>query len=355
MPSPNATKLIQGDQVQWLPRPGDQLLLTVSRPTPIAGETLAVNALNLEQSLGTGMQTTVLDLNLQTFQAGKFEFQLPENAELSRLHINGAEQPNPQRSGRLSIPVSASTDSLSLEWQEPSELAVLTQPAQVQLNYPYANAQVTVKLPNDRWVLWLAGPQIGPAVLLWSIAAIVLLLAIGVAKTGLTPLRTWEWLLLSLGIVTMNAFLLLVIAACFMALTLRGRTTADKLGKHFTAIQIALILFSLLSVVLLLVSIPVGLLAQPQMLVQGNGSSAYLLNWFTDQGTGATPQVTILSLPLWCYRLVMLLWSLWLAFALTGWLRWGWTQLSRGGFWLSTPVKKPAESDSLELDLPEDK
>ncbi|MBU2886438.1 hypothetical protein KO507_11750 [Gilvimarinus agarilyticus] len=358
-----ATKLLQGDQVKWLPRPGDNLTLEVSRPTPVEGATLALSELTLGQTLGKGLQTNTLNVSVQTYQAGKFEFQLPSGAELTRLHVNGREQPSAQQSGKLAIPVSADTQNVELQWQSPSELSLLTKPKPIRLDYPFANAEISITLPSDRWVLWVSGPQIGPAVLLWSIVAVVLLLAIALAKTKLTPLRTWEWILLSLGIVTMNALLLLIIAACFIALTVRGRTACASLGNNFNVMQVFLIIFSVVSLLLLLVTIPYGLLAQPQMLVQGNGSSNHLLHWFIDQGAGSTPQVTIISLPLWAYRLVMLLWSLWLAFALTGWLRWGWQQLSNGGIWhsQSPPAKAPVapsasqDKTSLELDLPEDK
>jgi hypothetical protein len=35
----------------------------------------------------------------------------------------------------------------------------------------------------------------------------------------------------------------------------------------------------------------------------------------------------------------MLAWSLWVAQALVGWLRWGWQQWSTGGTWL--PLRRP--------------
>ena len=41
----------------------------------------------------------------------------------------------------------------------------------------------------------------------------------------------------------------------------------------------------------------------------------------------------MLSAPLWLYRALMLAWALWLAFALLGWLRWGWEAFRTGGLW----------------------
>ncbi|RMG51905.1 MAG: hypothetical protein D6717_12450, partial [Gammaproteobacteria bacterium] len=48
----------------------------------------------------------------------------------------------------------------------------------------------------------------------------------------------------------------------------------------------------------------------------------------------------ILSLPLWVYRVLMLGWALWLAFALLGWLRWGWEALQQGGLWRALPPRR---------------
>jgi hypothetical protein len=43
---------------------------------------------------------------------------------------------------------------------------------------------------------------------------------------------------------------------------------------------------------------------------------------------------------MWLYRVLMLSWSLWLAFALLQWLRWGWSCYSRGGIWRKPPPLK---------------
>ncbi len=59
-----------------------------------------------------------------------------------------------------------------------------------------------------------------------------------------------------------------------------------------------------------------GLLGYPDMQVAGNQSSAYDLKWYQDRADASLPTAWILSVPLMAYRVLMLLWSLWLAFAL---------------------------------------
>jgi hypothetical protein len=82
-----------------------------------------------------------------------------------------------------------------------------------------------------------------------------------------------------------------------------------------------------------------GLLGHPEMQIQGNDSSAYALNWYQDRVSGTLPQVTVYSVPLWVYRLLMMAWALWLAFSVLSWIRWGWHAFADGGLWRTTPVK----------------
>ncbi|MDO3382075.1 hypothetical protein [Gilvimarinus algae] len=349
-----ATKVVSAQQVRWLPRPGDELRIEVSRPAALPGDTLVITRSELLQHLGERQQTTTLTLGIETHQGGQFEFTLPEAAELTALSIDGRELPPGKTSGAIRVPINANTQSLTLNWRAPSTLTALTRSEPVALGYPAANNTVQLNLPQDRWVLATGGPQIGPAVLLWGVLIVVLILAVGLARTQLTPLRTWEWIVLSLGVITFNAFVLMLLASWFIAMTLRGRTSAVRLGAYFNPLQIGLMVFGLLALAATASTIPHGLLAQPEMLVTGNGSHAHQLIWYSDRATGALPTAWVVSLPMWSYRLTMLLWSLWLAFALTRWLPWAWRQLNHTGFWHSVRPGKPATDESLELELPPD-
>ena len=85
-----------------------------------------------------------------------------------------------------------------------------------------------------------------------------------------------------------------------------------------------------------------GLLGQPEMQVMGNGSHAYALRWYQDRVQDLLPQAAVLSVSIWFYKLLMLAWALWLAFALLGWARWGWESTAAGGLW--RPSKSPAKA-----------
>jgi len=71
--------------------------------------------------------------------------------------------------------------------------------------------------------------------------------------------------------------------------------------------------------------------------VRGAGSYGQSLVWFADRSTGALPTPGVFWLPMWTWRLAMLLWSLWLASRLLKWMRWGWEQFSADGLWTMPP------------------
>ena len=77
------------------------------------------------------------------------------------------------------------------------------------------------------------------------------------------------------------------------------------------------------------------------MHVAGNGSTAYALRWFADRSSDALPAATVISVPLWIYKLLMLAWALWLANALIGWLRAAFAAWTREGYWRAKPQAEP--------------
>ena len=83
------------------------------------------------------------------------------------------------------------------------------------------------------------------------------------------------------------------------------------------------------------------------MFIRGNNSSRTLLQWYEARCDGTLPQPLCYSISIWWYRLMMLLWALWLAAALIRWLLWGWQQFSSGGFFRHKPrPAAPAPVDS---------
>jgi hypothetical protein len=95
---------------------------------------------------------------------------------------------------------------------------------------------------------------------------------------------------------------------------------------------VLLVAYTLVALGCLYAAVHAGLLFDPDMQITGNGSTNWRMLWYVDRIDGALPRPAVLSLPLWVWRVVMLLWALWLAASLIGWLRRGFTALGTGGF-----------------------
>ena len=105
--------------------------------------------------------------------------------------------------------------------------------------------------------------------------------------------------------------------------------------------QIGLAVLSLVVLAVLFQAVEQGLLGSPQMQIAGNGSDAGRLSWYQDRTGAELPQAWVLSVPTFVYRLLMLAWALWLAFALIRWLRWGWSCYATAGLWRSLALELP--------------
>jgi len=94
-----------------------------------------------------------------------------------------------------------------------------------------------------------------------------------------------------------------------------------------------LVILTIISIGTIIGAVSVGLLGNPDMMIAGNGSYGNFLNWYSDRIFGVLPKPTVISVSIWYYRLLMLLWSIWVAFALIKWLKWAWGVFSQGDIW----------------------
>jgi hypothetical protein len=214
----------------------------------------------------------------------------------------------------------------------------------LDLGQDSVNSSLQIVVPRDRWLLYAFGPAIGPAVLFWGMLLVLLLLAIGLGRTRITPLGTGQWLLLCIGLSQVSAMQGVIVIAWLLALGARGRMPADIDKRLHNLVQIGLALLTLLALLLIAEAVQRGLLGDPLMQVGGNGSSGRVLNWYLDRSDATLPSATVFSVPLLVYRGLMLLWALWLANALLRWLSWGWGNYARGGLWRKLDLKMPGRT-----------
>jgi hypothetical protein len=350
----------QDGQGAWLPTfapwPGESLSVQVSRPAGVPGSQLTIDASELTVSPGQRATDSTLALDIRASQGSQHALTLPEGATLRSVTIDGKTQPVRQQDRQVTLPIRPGAQSISLAWREERPVAGWFETPAVDLGLPGVNHTISVSLGQDRWILFAAGPRLGPAVLFWSVLLVVVLIALGLGRSGLAPLRTHQWVLLGIGLTQLDVVSAALIVGWLLALAARERSAALDRPLQHNLIQIGLAVLTVIALSALFDAVSRGLLGYPEMQIEGNGSDAYRLNWYQDRAATVPARASIVSVPLWVYRVAMLAWALWLAFALLGWLRWGWGVFARDGLWrkvawrpaLMSPKKQAAAEPAVK-------
>jgi hypothetical protein len=228
---------------------------------------------------------------------------------------------------------------MELLWRQPQGIRRRFRTPEVDLGIPSVNSEVRIALAGGRWTLLTGGPRLGPAVLFWPLLVVFALLALGLGRIELTPLRFRHWLLLGLGLTQVPIPAAALVVAWLLLLGWRRERGIEAPGRWFDLMQVGIAGFTVLALVALFFSIQRGLLGLPEMQIAGNGSTSHLLRWYQDRAGNVLARPWVFSFPLIVYRLAMLAWALWLAQAMVRWLRWGWSCFSAGELW--RPLRQP--------------
>lgn len=327
----------QDGQGAWLPTfapwPGESVSLQVGRPAAVPGRQLTIDRSSLAVSPGRRAVDSTLTLEIRASQGGQHRVRLPEGADLRRVSIDDKTQPVRQQGRDVVLPIRPGTQAFTLAWRHEQPVGVWFETPAVDLGVPSVNHEITVTPGRERWTLATFGPVLGPAVLFWSTLSVVVLIAVGLGRSGLTPLKTRQWVLLGIGLTQLDVIGAGLIVAWLLALGARERMAARDRPLHHDLLQLGLAVLTLVALSALFEAVSRGLLGYPSMQIEGNNSHAYRLNWYQDRVAAVPGQASIVSVPLWVYRGAMLFWALWLAFSLLRWLKWGWGVYVRDGLW----------------------
>ncbi len=326
----------------WLPEwhlwPGEKISLHISRPVAVEGQTLTIDNSHLSIKPGLRIQEAELNLSLRSSLGSQHAVILPENAVLQSVAIDGMAQPLRQEGRKLTVPVNPGKQQVLISWRIATGInSVMTTP-EIDLGVPSVNANLTMHLGEDRWVLFALGPRLGPAVLFWGLLIVIVIVSQGLGKISLTPLKPRHWFLLLVGLSQLPLQSAGIVVLWLMLLGWR-KTPAVAESRYFNALQLLIGCLTIVSLSLLFLAVEQGLLNSPDMQVSGNQSSAFTLNWYQDRSSSTLPVATLISVPLSVYRFLMLAWSLWLAVSLLNWLKWGWTCFSCNGLWHKIAAK----------------
>ncbi len=333
----NAGQFASIQQPVWRPWPNEQVALQFEKPKALAGAVLTVLSSRLNISQGEQVQHASLRLDLLASQTEPFKLSLPADIQLTKASLNDTILPRQLTGSDYELQVPPGSHTLVLEWDQSQAMPLHLTTAALKLSVPAANIWLELEKPNDRWLLALGGPTSGPALLFWGMLALALALAWLVVKSGFTPLKMRDAILLFVG---MSAISLWVPVALSFALVLvgwRGRQTALK-GNWARLSVLSLVLLLISALLALFVAVPQGLMSSPDMALQYVHGGYNTLIWYQDFAQAELPQAWLFSLPLWVYQIAMLAWALWLASSLLRWLPWCWQQLTAGGFWPTAKV-----------------
>jgi hypothetical protein len=345
------TAMLQGGEwlPEWRPWPGETLKLAITKPAGVGGQTLTLDSARTALDPGERSSDMQLDLKLRASLGGPHSLQLPAGAELLGVKLNGADLPLQLREGAVALPLTPGAQDVRIRWRAPEGMGAWWRHDGLALGLPGVNDALTLNVPQDRIVLAVGGPLMGPAVLIWGVLAVVLVLA-WFAPRGLPGVMTRPaWLILALGVAPVSLWALALLAGWFALLEGRRRWA---LGRPHEArwlrvlVQLLLVLWTLLAIGALLAVLRTGLLGYPDLMVAGPGSSSHVLSWVSDRFTDRTAGAWVLSAPVWLYRALMLAWALWLAASLLRWVGWAWAAFSAGGAWPEKP--RPAVAAAAE-------
>ncbi|MCJ8339930.1 MAG: hypothetical protein MJK10_15795 [Pseudomonadales bacterium] len=337
----NAANLI------WQPVAGDQLTISLQKPEPLAGVSYSIDGVTMGYQPGKRLANTVLELDFRASKGSDYPLQLPKQADISSIRLNGNSIIYVQEEGAVILPIPPGKSRFVVEFSQGDELQLVTHTPVLAI--PGAtNIKIETSMPGNRWVLAVSGPLIGPAILFWGVLLMILAIGFILGRQAWSPLKSWEWMLMGSGIATSFWPITLLVVLWFAALAKRSSlVNTQTSARKFNLLQVAIALLTFVMLLALVGSVANSLMfGSPDMQVTGNGSYATSLNWYQDAISNNLPETTVISVPMWSYQVLMLLWSIWLSMSLIRWLKWGWNNYSNDGLWKALP--KAAKKDQRE-------
>jgi hypothetical protein len=326
-------------QLDYRPWPGESLAVALAHPQGVEGQTLTLDAVSVAATPGARLERVRLALTARSSREQPLLLRLPAAAEVQQVTLDGEERPARPEAGELRLTVPAGAHAVEVRWQQARGTGLVYALPTVGLPGPAVNVSLSLDLPPSRWLLLTRGPAWGPAVLFWPYLVFLVAVAFLLGRVPGSPLSSAQWVLLGLGLSQIPAIAALIVAGFVFALGRRKQRPVQR-DLLFDLVQVALVLWALVSFALLYWAIQTGLLFQPDMQVAGNNSTDTALRWYADRVAGQTPAAGVVSLPLWVYRVAMLLWALWLAASLVRAVGWGWRAFGEGGYWRPLPLRR---------------
>lgn len=329
-----------GASVVFMPKPGERLSMRPQQITPVSGAQIAVDRSELAQATGEDKVEHAWTFLARSTIAAPLAFTVPPSWRVDSAAINGRVAGLSKKGAGYVVDLAPGSNSVSIKFSQDREAWWWTPAPGISLGAPVANLNWTLVVPQNQWVVWTAGPLVGPAVLIWGVLAAMCALACVLSKKMKAPFAPsfvgWVGILAPLSAISPWSGLVLV--AFVFAMGAKESNYRLIKPRDWNGAQLGLMLLAAGSAVVLLAGVYQGLLGAPDMMVRGGGSSAGRLVWYLDKSEASNGSAQGLSAgallaPIWLWRAVMLSWALWIASAVAKRLPSLWAALCLGGLW----------------------
>lgn len=331
------------------PWPGEKLTLTATSPTAADGAFLTIQHATLTFNPGIRLTRAQLQMSIQTSRAVVHAVNIPADAKLDTVQVDGVAQAVKIDQGRVRFSLSPGVRQVNISWQQNQGLSALFRTPSVNLGAAGVNFRTIIDLPEKRWLLLAGGPAQGPAILVWGYLLLIVSAALVLSRLPYAPLSLGQWLLLGLGLTQVPSAAALAVAGWFFVVGSRHKWPMLTGFRH-NFVQLMLVGYTLGFLMVMTGAVYEGLVGSPDMDVSGAGSYGTHLVWFSDRSNGTFAPAWCLNLTIWIWRGFMLAWALWLSRALLGWLKWAWTALTRDKFWAPKIKKNKTTRDPGDVE-----
>ncbi|GAB4210369.1 MAG: hypothetical protein OHK0013_30940 [Sandaracinaceae bacterium] len=322
------------------PWPGESLELRFTRPLAAEGQSVTLDRATLTVRPGVRLTSSTLETSVRSSVSAPLTVEIPAGADVQALLVDGQPRPLQREGDRVSVSLQPGAHTMQLTWQSNEGWTTVLSTPRVVLGSAAVNVDVQIDLSSDRWILWLSGPAWGPAVLFWPYLALVIVIALALSRRREIPLRPHDWVLLLVGLTQVPPVAAIIVVLWFFLLANR-RADLRVHDAYFDARQLLIVGYTLVAFGCLVWAVDAGLLGDPEMDVAGPDCTQWHVRFFVDRTVDALPVATVVSLPIWVYRVLMFLWALWLAVSLIRWAKWGWEGFREGGLVRFASGRKP--------------
>ena len=323
----------------YKPRPGEELTIQITRPDAVEGSIVSIDSVSNSFSVGKRATKTVTTINYRATQGGNFTIQLDDKAEINSVSYDGVDSNLTNENGLISVGFLPGNHKVVINWQVDQSFSTINTTPTISLDGQYTNIKQKINVSKNRWVLYGYSEGVGPAFLYWGEFLFFTVLAFFLAKIPFSMLKFWQWLVLGYAFGTVSWFAFGFITLWLFFIGWKKQQANEKVISHVLLQWFALI-FTVITIIVFISSVAFGLLSYPQMGITGQNSYATNLNWYMDVYKGQLPTITLVSLPIWFYKGIMLFWSIWVSFSLLSWLKEFINGLDKDLWWIKSKRKK---------------